>query len=139
MLALRGHSTHELRLKLRLRQWDSVPVEATLARLQAENWLNDAKFAEDYVAYRATQGFGAAKVAAELRQRGVAAALVPAALAVADWTAALKRAMRGRPVAQTRSALAREARFLYQRGFSSADVRAGTKQYRFDERGCDAE
>lgn len=136
MLALRAHSAHELRLKLRLRNVDTALAEAVIARLQTEGWLDENQFAQAFVRHRVQQGYGPVKVAAELRQRGVTPALITAALATGDWELALRRALRKRVVARTRAALAQASRFLYQRGFEGSRVRAILTQWtEHDERG----
>jgi regulatory protein len=54
-----------------------------VADLTARGYLDDAAFARHWVATRAARGYGPARLRAELRARGVAAALIEAALAVA--------------------------------------------------------
>lgn len=54
---------------------------ATVAALTGRGYLDDAAFARHWVEVRATRGFGAARLRAELRSRGVASALIDAALA----------------------------------------------------------
>ena len=52
-----------------------------VADLTARGYLDDAAFARHWVAARGARGYGPARLRAELRARGVATALVDAALA----------------------------------------------------------
>jgi regulatory protein len=55
-------------------------------------YVDDAAFARHFVETRVARGYGAARIAADLRARGVAAGLVSAALADVDAGAQLERA-----------------------------------------------
>jgi regulatory protein len=63
-----------------------------VADLTARGYLDDAAFAHHWVAARAARGYGPARLRAELRARGVAAALIDAALAGASEDGDLERA-----------------------------------------------
>lgn len=60
----------------------------------ARGYLDDAAFARHWVTTRAARGYGAARLRAELRARGVAADHVDAALAALDVGDTLERARR---------------------------------------------
>lgn len=101
-----------------------------VADLTARGYLDDAALARQWVETRAARGYGAARLRAELRARGVEPALVDAALAGLDPAAALERARaaarrrlpvlaRGRP----ERLAARLHDYLLRRGFAS-DVAA---------------
>ncbi len=104
-------------------------AEGVVGRLQAEGWLDEDQFAEAFVRHRVQQGYGPLKVTAELRQRGLTPTQVTQAVASGDWDAALRRALRRRVPGQTRAVLAQTARFLYQRGFAGAVVRAALSRW----------
>ena len=97
-----------------------------VADLTARGYLDDGAFARHWVATRAARGYGPARLHAELRARGVAAALVEAALAGASDEGELERA---RAVARRRlPALSRRDRaraaarlrdHLLRRGFAA--------------------
>jgi regulatory protein len=77
LLAGRAHSTGELREKLRRRAEQPSAVDAVLARLKENGYLDDQKFAETFASARlANDKLGKARVARDLRQRRVAASLV---------------------------------------------------------------
>jgi regulatory protein len=54
--------------------------------------VDDAAFAAHWVTTRAARGYGAARLRAELRARGVATALIDGALAALEGDAPLERA-----------------------------------------------
>lgn len=73
LLARRDHSRGELRRKLALRGFDEKALEDALEQLSAQGFINDAKYAADWVesALRSGRGFGT-KLLAGLQQKGVA-------------------------------------------------------------------
>ena len=101
-----------------------------IAELTAEGVLNDERYAQNYVAYHAARGHGPVRIAAELRRRALAAAVVDAALGGGpDWTALARKARSarfGRQPPAGWAERARQARFLQYRGFSSDHIRAAT-------------
>lgn len=100
-----------------------------VADLTARGHLNDALFARQWAETRAARGYGPARLATELRARGVAAALVKAALeclppddelerareAARRRLAALRRGQRERAAGRLRD-------YLLRRGFGAAVV-----------------
>jgi regulatory protein len=95
-----------------------------LAELAREGLIDDRRFAAMLVRRRAEQGYGRARVVAELRQLGVATDAMPGA--EVDWDAVLQRLYRKRygtrePVSD-RDRTARW-RYLTQRGFSTEQIR----------------
>jgi regulatory protein len=102
---------------------------AVVADLTARGYLDDAAFARQWVLSRSPRGYGAARLRAELRQRGVAASLIDTALATLDRDAALEQA---RAVARRRlpalkrisadKAGSRLRDYLLRRGYSASVV-----------------
>ena len=100
-----------------------------VADLTGRGHVDDRAFARHWVETRAARGYGAARLRAELRARGVAAALIDAALAALEPETALARARemarrrlhaleRGRP-----ERLAMRLRdYLLRRGFGASVV-----------------
>ncbi len=69
----RAHSSGELREKLRRRAQNQEDVDAVIAKLREDGYLNDRRYAENYAAARlANQGLGKMRVLRDLRQRRVA-------------------------------------------------------------------
>lgn len=81
-LARRSRSERELERWLQQREFGAAEIDATLARLVSLGLLDDATFARGFAHARIVgRGFGARRVAADLRQRGVAGHIVEAVLA----------------------------------------------------------
>jgi len=95
----------------------------------ARGYLDDAAFATHWVTTRAARGYGAARLRAELRVRGVASPLIAGALATLEGDAALERARalaRRRLPALRRAAPAKAAArlrdHLLRRGYAAGVV-----------------
>jgi len=122
LLARREHTCDEIRRKLQRRGYaDSVigPVVTTLAEA---GYISDLRFADGFVRVRVERGRGPLRIRAELRERGVADAVIDELLTetAAFWierarTARSKRFGDAAPA--DREAWNRQARFLAQRGF----------------------
>ncbi len=87
LLARREHTRRELHQKLQRRFPDAALVAAELKRLTAENLQSDERFAENFVLYRASLGFGYMHVRQDMRQRGLNDAQIALAFECAeiDW------------------------------------------------------
>lgn len=99
-------------------------AEAVVADLTARGYLDDAAFARHWVETRSARGYGAARLRAELRVRGVAGALIESALGRLGPEAALERcraaALRRWPALLRRRperAAARLRDYLRRRGY----------------------
>lgn len=133
LLALRARSVEEIRRALAHRGYGREEIAAVLARLTASRYLDDAEFARTWVTTRARRAaLGPARLARELRAKGIADADIAVALrALAEeWgTADVAReavrrklpSLQGLPpdVAQRRLAA-----FLERRGFSAEIILA---------------
>lgn len=121
LLAGREHSRAELRRKLSGR-FASTELEPVLDDLAERGLQSDRRFAEAYAAMRQSRGYGPLAIRAELKQRGVDAALIASALDALDpdWLAQMRglseRKFGADPPAD-RKQMARRGRFLAQRGF----------------------
>ena len=121
LLARREHSRAELQRKLAPHSEDPQEVIALLDDLARRGWLSDARFAEALVHDKQAK-FGTARLAYELRERGVAETIIR------DQLAELKDSEleRARQVWQSKfgalpedaKARAKQMRFLQSRGFS---------------------
>jgi regulatory protein len=130
LLARRDFASGELREKLRSRGYDPAITAAVVADLTGERVLDDARYAENYVAYHAGRGHGPVRIAADLRAFGLPSELINTALAAGhDWRV-LARELRARRFGadppQDWAEKVRQARFLQYRGFSSDHIRAAT-------------
>jgi regulatory protein len=127
-LARRDLASAELRERLERQGFDPSVVAAALAMLMDEHVLDDARFANHYVAHHAERGQGPLRIAASLTARGLSTELVEAALKGGpDWrtlACEVSRRRFGPGTPMSSSEKARRARFLSYRGFSPEHIRA---------------
>lgn len=126
-LAARDHSRQELARKLAPHAAEREEVEALLDWLQTQKFLSDERFAESLVHRRAAR-FGSARIVSELQRHGLddttVASLKSELLADEDeraWEVWLRKF--GQPAADA-AGLAKQIRFLQQRGFSHSAIHA---------------
>ena len=122
VLAQREHSRYELQQKLAKNSEDSALIEHILNECEQENWLNEARFVQAYLQYRAQKQYGPKKIRYELQQRGVSAEQIEHALSACnlDWTALAETARQrkfGKAPPQTWTERGKQNQYLYQRGF----------------------
>lgn len=119
-LARREHSRVELGRKLSVHCADRDELAQLLDDLEARGWLSDTRYAEQLTQARQSR-YGCRKIVYELREQGIAEALIEAAQETLTTTE-LERA-RGvwekkfGVAAATAKERARQARFLQMRGF----------------------
>jgi regulatory protein len=130
LLARRDRLTAELSAKLQAAGFEPEAVVSVIAELLRERLLDDAGYAERYVASRAERGHGPVRIAADLGSAGAPQDLIEAALGSGpDWRAvaeAVRRRKFGPSPPDSGAEKARQARFLQYRGFSSDHIRAAT-------------
>lgn len=131
-LARREHSRQELQFKLTQREFPEARIAEVLDSLAERNLQSDQRFAEAFVRMRAQRGKGPAFIRQELRQKGVDDDLAGTAFAEAnaDWfelALAAKQKRFGDALETDRNALAKQQRFLLQRGFTHEQVRYATQ------------
>ena len=130
LLARRDWLTGELSAKLQGAGGDPQVVAGVIAELARERLLDDARYAEHYVASRAERGQGPLRIAADLASLGAPRELIEAAVAAGpDWrtlASAVRRRKFGAEPPDSWAERARQARFLQYRGFSSDHIRAAT-------------
>ena len=129
LLARREHSRFELRRKLLARSHAQDMADEVLDTLQQERLLDEGRFVEQFVRSRVSRAQGAAKIRAELGQRGIGDSLIDAGLeaAACDWislAAAARRKRFGPAAPAGYKERARQARFLRARGFEYGQIQA---------------
>ena len=128
LLARRDYASGELRAKLIDKGHEPSEVEAVVARFQAQRLVDDARYAERFVAYRAARGQGPVRIRMDLKALGLPSDLIEDALAGGPDFPALAAAARSRKfgsqVPKDFREKARQARFLQYRGFSVDDIRS---------------
>ncbi|HLZ98256.1 MAG TPA: regulatory protein RecX [Steroidobacteraceae bacterium] len=126
-LARRDHASEDLRRKLLDKGYDPTVVAGVIERLCGEKLLDDRRYIESFVSYRAARGQGPHRVRADLRKIGLQGELVEQGLAAyGDWIDDLRRARQKKFGAQVPTHYAdqqRQARFLGYRGFTGAQIR----------------
>jgi regulatory protein len=128
LLARRDFASGELCEKLESQGYEEALVARAVSELVAGGVVNDARYADNYVAYHADRGQGPQRVAADLKALGLSAEIIDTALASGpDWKALAREARIrrfGLAEPQAWAEKARQARFLQYRGFSSDHIRA---------------
>jgi len=129
LLSRRAWTRAELTTRLRRRGAPPEVASEVVADLVARGYLDDAGYARHWVTTRAPRGYGAARLRAELRARGVAPSLIDAALGDVDAEVSLRRA---RELARRRLPALRRGRperlpsrlrdYLLRRGFGGSIV-----------------
>ncbi|MGJ8515149.1 regulatory protein RecX [Carnimonas bestiolae] len=123
LLARREHSVAELRGKMARNDYAQQEISEAVEQLQQAGLQSDERFCEVFVRSRIGRGQGPLKIDAELRQRGVASALIALALEAADtdWRALAREVLLRKyasPVSDARER-AKRLRFLASRGFNA--------------------
>jgi regulatory protein len=127
LLARREHSLAELAGKLRAYASAEEELEALLEDLSRRRLLSDERYAESR-AHALSRKYGAARIAHELRAKGLDKALAEQASGAARATEVerarevWRRKFRVAPT--TREQRAKQMRFLQSRGFSFDAIRA---------------
>ncbi|WP_047552775.1 recombination regulator RecX [Methylotenera sp. G11] len=119
-LGKREYSYAELGQKLKTYADEGDDIPALLEDFKARGWLSDARFTEQIVHARQTK-FGSAKIAHELREKGVADHLIADAIGqvkdneLNNATEIWRKKFKHGP--KSREEWAKQARFLQSRGF----------------------
>jgi regulatory protein len=71
ILGYRFNSELELRRKLQRKKFDEAIIDATIARLRDEKWLDDERFAGAFARTRSRKRIGGNRIVLELRAAGV--------------------------------------------------------------------
>jgi regulatory protein len=127
LLARRDYCAAELTARLTSRGFEPDAVRASLEQLRDRRYLDDERYARQFVASHARRGHGPVRIHHELTELGLGAELAEVALAEHGHWAQLAREVRARRFGagapQTWADKARQARFLQYRGFSNDDIR----------------
>jgi regulatory protein len=128
LLARRDYSSAGLRARLVAEGYEDSTVQHVLEQLIERRYIDDERYAAQYVSYHAARGHGPKRIERELVAEGLGDELVAAALAsIGDWSA-LARELRirrfGLAAPTSWQEKARQARFLLYRGFSNDHIRS---------------
>lgn len=81
ILRYRFNSEAELRRKLRAKRFEKDDIDAAIAKLHSEKWLDDDRFAGAFVRTRANKSMGRLRIRRELQAAGVSEGSAAQALA----------------------------------------------------------
>lgn len=145
ILRYRFNSEAELRRKLtQKRVFDPETIDATLARLHREKWLDDRRFAGALVRSRANKRLGKRRIARELQAAGVSASDAEEAIdehvdaeqqgealrALRDKRARILARRHGEDFLATEEGRNKLAVYLLNKGYDAALVYAALKEIR---------
>jgi len=130
LLARRDYSEEELRRKLADRGYIEIAIGPVVEELLATGKVDNERFSQNVVAYRARRGHGPARIRSQLHKSGISRTSIDEAVKgeEAPDFLALARTVRARKfgseIPKDRKERARQARFLQYRGFSTDHIRA---------------
>jgi regulatory protein len=130
LLARRDYSSVDLKKKLAERGYTEHAREVVVDDMVSMNKVNDERFGQNLVAFRARRGHGPARIRQQLKKSGLTREAIDGAVKgeEAPDFLALARATRirkfGPEIPKDRKERARQARFLQYRGFSTDHIRA---------------
>jgi regulatory protein len=126
LVARREHSTAEAVAALLRKGYESAIVVTTVAELQEERLLDDARYAESLVRMLTGRGQGPQRVRHALTEAGISPEVAATALDTApDWSllaADVRRRKFGASLPKDWPGRARQMRFLQYRGFSKDHI-----------------
>ena len=127
-LARREHSAAELSHKLVEKGYAAAGVTALIATLTTEGLISDARFCEAFTNARRARGYGPLYIVGALREKGVSDELIQTVVAprAPVWRACVEQARIkkfGKAPPRDAAAMAKQIRFLQQRGFSYEHIR----------------
>jgi regulatory protein len=134
LLARREHSRLELDLKLRQRKVEAQLIEKVLDEYEANDWLNNDRFADVFSRQRFDLGYGPVKIIAELQQRGIQRP--PewlSAMTDKEWTDAATRVRDRRfglsDIRDDWDEKGRQGRLLARKGYASDHIESALEVY----------
>jgi regulatory protein len=127
ILARRDRPSPELRHKLAEQGFAATVVADVVERLIADKLVDDRRFVENFIGFRAARGQGPGRIRADLRQVGLAGEMVEEGVAAyGDWALQLERARQkkfGAKLPRDYADRQRQARFLGYRGYTGSQIR----------------
>ena len=127
LLSRRDFCSRELAEKLNAQGYEREIVQGVVNELSERGYVNDERYAQQYVALHAERGHGPRRIERDLSQLGLDSGLIEAALAAGEDWAQRARELRirrfGLQVPADWQAKAKQARFLQYRGFSNDHIR----------------
>jgi regulatory protein len=128
LLAVREHSTEELRRKLVAKGYPPEAIEPVIQKLASKRLVSDDRFTASFVHHHAKRGQGPVRIRAALLQQGIPDSQAVEALRCAevDWVQLAREVRRrkfGAAPPRSLGERAKQARFLQYRGFDAEQLR----------------
>ena len=127
LLSRRDFCSQELAGKLNAQGYEPETVRGVVDELLERGYVNDERYAQQYVALHAERGHGPRRIERDLSQLGLDSGLIEAALAGGEDWAQRARELRirrfGLQLPADWQSKAKQARFLQYRGFSNDHIR----------------
>lgn len=135
-LKIRPRSEHELRDKLKQKGFDPADIDAAVEWLLSIDMLNDRAFTVAWINYRLARPFGFSRIIRELKEKGIAPALIDELVAeakaqYAEGDTVLELARRRAERLKGIDPLKRKKRvldYLIRRGFSIGEAMKAIKK-----------
>lgn len=142
LLARREHSRLELDLKLRQRKVEAYIIEKVLDEYEANDWLNNERFADVFARQRVDLGYGPLKIIAELQQRGIQQPPEwVSSMTDREWTDSAIRVRDRRfglsDIREDWDEKGRQGRFLARRGYASDQIESALETHLPEEQSND--
>ena len=127
LLAQREYSSAKIEQKLIGQGFQPPDIAPVLKELYQEGVINDRRFAENYIRYRQSHGFGPLRIGQELQARGLCKEMIEDHLNITDnaWFAEANKAWQKRFRGKSPSNLkerGKQFRFLQCRGFTQEQI-----------------
>jgi len=137
LLAMREHSVKEMTHKLLARSQFADIVYAVVDELLTNKYVSDERFAESYVRFRSSKGFGPVKIRAELKSKGISNPLIEEHLNMSSdvWFEHAQNQHQKKygdaPVSDY-NVWTKRARFMQSRGFTMEHIHTVIQRPEFD-------
>ncbi len=126
-LGRRDYASEDLRRKLLEKGYDPTIVAEVIEGLSARRLLDDRRYVDNFIGFRAARGHGPVRVRADLCEIGVPLELVDEGLrSYGDWVDQMLKARRkrfGEVLPADDAEKRRQAGFLKVRGFTGEQIR----------------
>ena len=128
LLAQREYSSAKIEQKLIGQGFQPPDIAPVLKELYQEGVINDRRFAENYIRYRQSHGFGPLRIGQELQARGLCKEMIEDHLNITDnaWLTEINKVwqkyFKGK-LPNDYFAKVKQMRFLQQRGFTQEQIK----------------
>ena len=127
LLARRDYSQQEMIQKLKTKGYAVEEIKIIIDDLVKANYIDDARFSENYIRRRRHKGYGPKRIQLELQIHGIAAEIIAQQLQFADnaWFIEVKKIwskyFKGKTPPDMKNR-AKQMRFLQYRGFTQDQI-----------------